>query len=208
MVDILIKHARCISVIAAVIAFLVVPAPPAFPDVIKIDENLTSRSIGLDIEYLEDAEGTLTFDDIKGGKLKGSWTASKTENPGFGFTDSVYWVRFTVENIARREIQFYLDQNFPQADFIRLYVPENGAYRIIETGDSKPFSERPLEHRSFVFPLKLKAGAQRNVLCNDQISHHEHHSPNIVSAVFSESIVQRVLYYHAFLRYNPDNAGV
>jgi sigma-B regulation protein RsbU (phosphoserine phosphatase) len=160
MVDILINHARCIGVIAAVIAFLVVPAPQAFPDVIKIDENLTSRTIGLDIEYLEDAEGKLTFDDIKGGKLTGSWTASKTENPGFGFTGSVYWVRFTVLNTARREIQFYLDQNFPQADFIRLYVPENGAYRIIETGDSKPFSERPLEHRSFVFPLKLKAGAQ------------------------------------------------
>jgi serine phosphatase RsbU (regulator of sigma subunit) len=159
MLNILVKHARFISVIAAMIAFLVVPAPPAFPDVIKIDENLTSRPIGLDIEYLEDAEGTLTFDDIKSGKHKGSWTVSKTENPGFGVTDSVYWVRFTVKNIAGRDIQFYLDQNFPQADLIRLYVPENGAYRIIETGDSKPFSERPLEHRSFVFPLKLKAGA-------------------------------------------------
>ena len=159
MVDILIKHARCMNVIAVVIAFLVVPSPPAFPDVIKIDENLTSRPIGLDIEYLEDAKGALTFDKVKGGKLKGNWTTSNMENPGFGFTDSVYWVRFTVENISRREIRFYLDQNFPQADLVRLYVPENGAYRMIETGDSKPFSERPLEHRSFVFPLQMKAGA-------------------------------------------------
>jgi sigma-B regulation protein RsbU (phosphoserine phosphatase) len=156
----MIIYARCISVIAAAIAFVLVPAPPVFPDVIKIDENLTSRSIGRDIEYLEDVEGTLAFDDVKGGRLSGRWTASKTDSPGFGFTGSVYWVRFTIENISRRDIRFYLDQNFPQMDFIRLYVPENGAYRIIETGDSKPFFERLVEHRSFVFPLQLKAGAR------------------------------------------------
>jgi serine phosphatase RsbU (regulator of sigma subunit) len=153
-----IKHVQFFRTILFTIAFVAVTTAPAFPKVITIDETLTIQPIGLHIEYLEDREGTLTLDDVRSEKLKGNWTASKDENPGFGITDSVYWVRFTVENTASRDIRFYFDQNFPQTDLVRLYVPENGAFRIIETGDSKPFSERPVEHRSFVFPLTLKAG--------------------------------------------------
>jgi hypothetical protein len=49
------------------------------------------------IEILEDKEGKLTIEDVTSSKFSDKFIPNKSESaPSFGFTDSAYWVRFTV----------------------------------------------------------------------------------------------------------------
>lgn len=131
--------------------------PPAAGAAIPIDGSLTGLPIGMEIEYVEDREGTLTVGDVV--RLPDAqWVRSDRQNPGFGFTRSAYWLRFTVENVTDGDIAFLLEQAYPLTDEITLYYPGRGKdYRHIATGDCVPFASRPYEHRKFVFPLSLKA---------------------------------------------------
>ncbi|MBN2159815.1 MAG: SpoIIE family protein phosphatase [Spirochaetes bacterium] len=109
------------------------------------------------MEYLEDAGGTLTFDNIKSEKYQSHWKQSKKEDLGFGFTKSVYWARFTLENISDRDVAFYLEEADAIMWNIRLYAPGGNGYKMIEAGLRKPFRERPVSNRTFVFPLEVKS---------------------------------------------------
>lgn len=138
--------------------YLLLLTSPVFSAIpVTIDESLESRSIGLYLEYLEDKDDSLSIEDIAQKRHEVQWVKSKKESPAFGFTQSVYWARFIIKNDTDKDIQFYLENASPQMDRIRLYIPQNRSYKIIQTGDSMLFSERPVEYRTFVFPLKLQA---------------------------------------------------
>jgi len=110
------------------------------------------------IQYLEDAGGRLTIETVQDNKHKDSWKGSENEALGLGFTKSAFWVRFDIENASLKETEFYLEQRYPLIDDLRLYIPGKDGYRSIETGDKKPFRERPFKYRTFIFPLKIEPG--------------------------------------------------
>jgi|GEM_PF-566542 len=158
----IVKHciAKYIFIAVAILQFFVINSTQLFAvEPILIDENLTKKSIGLQIEYLSISDKTATIDRIKTlekqGKLK--WKKSQKENLAFGFVRDVYWVRFTVKNISSSDIQWHLFEMNPRIDYLTLYEPKKSGYRISKTGSSLPYSERPIEYRYFIFPLKLKA---------------------------------------------------
>ena len=78
----------------------------------------------------------------------------------FGMSPSAVWLRVTLHNTGRQDIERLLEVAFPQLDLVEFYTPSAQGFRKFVTGDSKPFSQRPLPHRHFVFPLRLEAGAQ------------------------------------------------
>ena len=78
------------------------PAFAAGP--IVIDESLTKIPAGLYVEYLEDGPGKLQIEDIRSRQYESKWVRSDRESLGFGFTDSVYWIRFTIQNKTDNDI--------------------------------------------------------------------------------------------------------
>ena len=108
------------------------------------------------MEYLVDEKGTLTIGDIQSKKFADRWKSSGADNPGFGFTNDVYWVRFTIDNTVMKAIDFYLEQNYALIDNIRIYIPDGFQFNVMEVGRKKPFSERPYQYRTFIFPLQVK----------------------------------------------------
>ena len=73
---------------------------PAISGTVTLDNSSQKIPLGRHIDILSDPKGTLTIKDIAGENLQNKWIASKEEKPGFGFTNTVYWVRFTLENTA------------------------------------------------------------------------------------------------------------
>ncbi|HPR47472.1 MAG TPA: 7TM-DISM domain-containing protein [Spirochaetota bacterium] len=145
-----------IKIITLVSILLVIPAY-INADPIIIDETLQKKSIGLNLEYIEDIGKAITFDEIRSDKTGPTWIKSTKKNLGFGFTKNAYWVRFSLKNTTPDEIKFYLEQSYPPTDHIFLYAPdEKGNYRIIKSGDHYPFKQRPVKYRTFVFPLTMK----------------------------------------------------
>jgi methyl-accepting chemotaxis protein len=127
-------------------------------DPIIIDSALKSYSLGKHVEYLEDREKKLSIDDVV--TISEGWKTSEAESFNFGFTASVYWMRFTVENREERNISWYLEIGYPMIDYIDLYIPrESGEYSVRKAGDSLPFEKRDIPDRNFIFTLEEQPGA-------------------------------------------------
>lgn len=137
---------------------------PVTAAAITIDDTLKYKSIGLELEYLTDKEGILKFGDVADENKSNAlnWIKSDTERPGFGLTNDVYWVRFNIKNSAAHKISWLLEEEYPMLDYVDLYYPDGkGVYRSIKTGDYYPFSKRPVQYRSFIFPLELEPKSEK-----------------------------------------------
>ncbi len=65
-------------------------------------------------------------------------------------------MRFTLINSTEHEIDTYLQQRYPLIGYLDLYIPMGkNEYQQVKTGKMLKFSQRPVDHRTFVFPLKL-----------------------------------------------------
>jgi len=129
-------------------------------------ENQDKSNIGNYLEYIEDEKGTINFKQILGANLK--WQKSEKETLGFGFTTSVYWVRFSVKNTSGRELDWILHLEYPLIDDIALYFEENNRYQKIQTGDHYAFSSRPVKDRNFIFPFRSQIDQTHSIIIRFQ----------------------------------------
>jgi len=128
---------------------------------VSIDVNDEgSISLGARIEYYEDPDGELSLADVR--RLeKHSWMRSDSETPNFGYTDSSFWFRFRLNNKvsccgASTEDKI-IAIKYALLDHLEYYEIVDGyIVKSTMTGDIYPFSQRPLRHRDFLFPISLK----------------------------------------------------
>lgn len=125
-------------------------AQPAVP----IDDNAGQHIFAFqEIEYMEDAEGTLSIDDVTSPPWNSKFQPSVKFNPENVNRSSVYWHRVKVKHnsaSARQWVIEFFDQTIDHIDF---YVPSNGVYKEQRYGDVFEFSSRALKHKNFVIPI-------------------------------------------------------
>lgn len=108
------------------------------------------------IELLEDPDGNLDIHDVSTGTLAAQFHTPETTS--FGFSDSAYWVRLTLKNTADTPIPLQIRQDYPLIDYLDFWSrDENGRWQVRETGDRRPFLQRDIEHRDFIFPITVPA---------------------------------------------------
>ena len=113
--------------------------------------------IGTYAQYIEDSDGDYSFEFIKSKEADNLWQTNKKDNIGFGYTDSVYWVKVSVKNVRNSSDNYYFEIGYPVLDYIDVYVQSMGGQSDkIKLGDKLPFNSRPVKHRNFVFPLKVQ----------------------------------------------------
>jgi signal transduction histidine kinase/serine phosphatase RsbU (regulator of sigma subunit) len=147
------------------IIFLLLYAVPinALEPVELNEETLSGKSIGKQMEYLEDIEGKLTIEDVSGDKVEPqAWKKNVHDSINHGFTHSIYWFRFSIKNSTDKPIDWYFNISYPLIDLIDFYIPrESEIYQHKQMGDSFPFNIREVKDVSFIFSLNDKTG-QRN----------------------------------------------
>ncbi|MBI3814276.1 MAG: hypothetical protein HY279_07425, partial [Nitrospinae bacterium] len=162
-------------------------APPLILDPGK---EVYPLSIHLDI--LEDKEGKWTIEDVTSPKLSDKFIPHKNEStPGFGFTNSAYWVRFKVKNPPKSpfskgglklspplqkggEGEWLLEIALPILDRVDLYIPPSplplpsgerievkGGFIVKKSGRLVPFKEWEIRHRSPAFYLPIDYGEEK-----------------------------------------------
>jgi signal transduction histidine kinase/DNA-binding response OmpR family regulator/HPt (histidine-containing phosphotransfer) domain-containing protein len=134
------------------------PEQPHF----SITESTRHERLGKYMDILEDEVGDLTIEDVTAPRMAQEFVRSKTEEPGFGFTNSVYWARLEVENLEEIPVDWYLDIGYPLIDRIDLYVSEGeGDFALEQFGDRLPFAARTLDYRNVVIPLNAAPGSRQ-----------------------------------------------
>lgn len=151
----------CLNTIISTLAF-------ATESAVINDKNMALK-LGPHMDFLVDEGGELDFEmvrqkanidpllQVENSALQ--WQAVDADNIIGGFTTSVYWVRFTVNNELSERQEWLLEVTYSLLDHIEFYAPdESGAYQKTVTGDKLPYEQRPVDYRHFLFPQELDAG--------------------------------------------------
>ncbi|MCG8315053.1 MAG: ATP-binding protein [Pseudomonadales bacterium] len=86
-----------------------------------------------------------------------SWQSSPRQVLNLGFTESTLWIKLELHNSAPHNQQLFLEIPYPLLDELSFFYETQGSFQQIRTGDRLPFSQRPFEHRNFIFPIELSA---------------------------------------------------
>jgi signal transduction histidine kinase/CheY-like chemotaxis protein/HPt (histidine-containing phosphotransfer) domain-containing protein len=134
-------------------------------DVFQIDADTKGAPLGRYIALLEDPDATLTIDEVSAPEFAGRFEKHDEDEPGFGFTSSVYWARLTIENPLDQPVEWLLESGYPLIDQIDLFIPvAGGGYKVRSYGDHQPFHERELDYRNILFKLQEPAHSQQTYL--------------------------------------------
>ncbi len=146
-------------------ALLVIPCAlfpaPNIPVPVRADTPHFFQSIEKkNILYKENRGSPLSFDHIE--KTDNGWNHPPGDILNFSFSDSTFWLTFPVEKKIESSCPLILRLPYPLIDSIHLYYRDRGKkLHTMATGDHRPFMERPLENRNFIFPLNLEKGITR-----------------------------------------------
>lgn len=123
---------------------------------IIVDGSFDSYPVFNNAEFMEDATGRLSFDQVRRSE---DWKKTDGEAVNYGFTQSVYWFRFTVKDRGYGDRDIFLELNYPMLDFVDLYAPDGtGAYAVKKSGDCLPFSGREVDDRNIMFTVRPPEG--------------------------------------------------
>ena len=116
----------------------------------KAQVNGAKPIIKEEIDVLIDPEHKYTLQDILEHPDL-NWQTNNKVIPSFGFSPHSYWFRFY---IPPHEHEGLLEIDYALLDDISFYRLADGQLLdTIFTGDKRPFSERPVQHRAFLFPI-------------------------------------------------------
>jgi diguanylate cyclase (GGDEF)-like protein len=143
--------------------FLLAYAAAAGATTLPLVDSVTKYSLAPYVEVLEDHSGTLTFDDVSKSDAP-FMPAGAHQDLSYGYRASVYWLRLTIAPPPGGTHESWVfEVAYPTLDSVTLYQPSHGAYWSDETGDLLPFSSRPVDHRNFVFPMRLSGAEPQTV---------------------------------------------
>ncbi len=138
---------------------------------LTIKSSLTHESIAKNIKILIDQSATLSIDDVSSAVFEDQFFSTADDQPGFGFTSAVFWVRLDVNNPQNIPVSWYLEIGYPLLDFIDLYIPDTtGSFSVRKTGDMLPFNSRDVFHRNFVFNLSEQKQSSKSYYLRMQTS--------------------------------------
>jgi signal transduction histidine kinase len=136
---------------------------PALPAPVILTDGQERYPLGRHLEFLEDQEKRWTIEDITSPELARQFQPSREEVPVFGFSDSVYWVRFRVKNETSATADWRLEQLFANTQYVDLYQPyaNRPGYELKRSGVFVPLTSRDFPYHTPVFILSLPPGAEQ-----------------------------------------------
>jgi len=160
--------------IAPWIAFSVRVAEGVKP--LVLDDNRDTYTLGLNLEYLDDPQAQLTFEDVRSPELDASEMGASHSDaiPRFvpgeqenimsqsGFIKSA-WIRFTLENQSKNE-SWYINAGLSGHQVFDLYAAPadpSADWTVKRMGDRIPFVEREIKNRRYTHRISLVEGQRQ-----------------------------------------------
>ena len=139
--------------------FFIAVEPLLSIEYVTISDSSGEYPLGRYLEILEDTGGELTIRDVTSPELSNRFIKSKWETPNYGYTDSVFWVRFGIRIVNSRR-DWLLVVDYPLTDRIEFYIPAESGFTVKKAGDLYPFHEREFKHQNFIFMLPSNLPAE------------------------------------------------
>lgn len=119
--------------------------------VLSMDQNENQMDIHSQMDIFADTSGEMELSEV----TEQEFTRLTGSAPSFGYTETVYWARFTLDASSMQDIM-YLKLDNPTMDYMSLYqISPEGEMEVREGGDLFPYNDREIDHRTFVFRLNF-----------------------------------------------------
>ncbi|OFY90149.1 MAG: hypothetical protein A2236_11875, partial [Bacteroidetes bacterium RIFOXYA2_FULL_33_7] len=143
-----------------ILFFSVISATYAENEIILTDAEIPDYNVTEYLYLFEDKnnsfeiEQVLLFSD-------GKFTLNKSSNVNLGVTESAYWIKFAVNNSSNEVRSLLFSLSYPFINHIDFYqIKETKLLKDFHTGELEIFNTRDLQHRDYVFNLKLDPKSQ------------------------------------------------
>jgi len=153
---------RCLRFLAiGLLCFLFLPFYSAYgdPEPFGISSGFEESSLKSHLEVFEDSSGTLGLEEVRARPFQ----KTGDEIWSRGLSDSVHWLRFSLRNDGDSSDPLFLELYYPLLDHVSLFrLLPDGSFSESVTGDRLPFSKREVQHRNFLFLLRIPPGQIRD----------------------------------------------
>jgi diguanylate cyclase len=106
---------------------------------------------------------TRSLDDILSGETP--WVRNQKETVNFGYDSSTFWIKLRLKGLSVLPPESYLRLDYQHLDVIDFYLVSNGiVHEHYQSGDTRPFSSRPVDNLVPLFPLNGTYGDQADVI--------------------------------------------
>ena len=141
------------------------PRPAVAARPLVLDDAHGSFSVGPYLEVLEDKGKRWSFEDVLRPPVSEAFRPSRGAGENLGISNAVFWARFKVENASAATRDWLLAFELPFVERIDLFIEQpDGSVLHKRGGSSFPFSQREVEHPSFLWGLHVEPGASATVL--------------------------------------------
>ena len=122
---------------------------------LHVDADDKQRDISPYLYWVADANNELTFEQVKN-LPHDEFNQPDKYSFSKGYTSTGYWLKFNLNfNPDLFGSHWLLEIPFPLLDYVALYSPTpNGEYKVSQTGDRSPFSQRDIDTTNFVFQVE------------------------------------------------------
>lgn len=129
---------------------------------VEIDTDTVQMDLPPYVDILEDADGSLTIGDVMSERYTFQFAPASMTELFFGYTTSVYWMRFTIENQRDADMRFILEAAPIDVDYLDIYEidPLTGQLlRHKRSGSATPYSDREYSYPQYLFELDIESHA-------------------------------------------------
>ncbi|OJJ20526.1 hypothetical protein BKI52_18910 [marine bacterium AO1-C] len=121
---------------------------------IELSDGQLDYSIGTQMSVFETSNENLTIDQITSATYDTSFKVSRQKLFIKGHSANYFWVKIKVQNKSTLD-KWLLELAYPTLDYVDFYFynGEKKQWQTVQTGDFRPFDNRPIHNRHYVFPL-------------------------------------------------------
>lgn len=111
---------------------------------------------------LEDPSGEMAFSQAQAALAQDRFEGPRGKLE-FGYTSSVYWIYFKVQNPKAQSEDYYLNSSYALIDSIEVYESGPGGFSKTTLGDARPYTARAIDTVSFSHKMRIAAGQTKEI---------------------------------------------
>lgn len=128
---------------------------------LKLEKNIKKIDLKSYVKYYE-TENIRENPDLV---VKKAFKELPKGRLSFSYSNNDFWFKYKIVNGQEKEIRKLFEVNYPVIDELDVYYfYDNKMTEQFNTGDLRPFQSRPLNTRTFVFPINLPKDSKITVL--------------------------------------------
>lgn len=154
-----------------------------------ININNLKEEVGKGLYFFVDSSNKLDAGQIKNLYTQKGFVPVNSNFYHVGYSNAMHWLAIELTNTSNELVELMFKAEDPSCDELELFESHEGVVKSFGiTGDLKPFSQRPVLDKNFVYPISIPANGTSLYLL--RIANHGHSNFIPIEIQTAKSFIQ------------------